>query len=57
MSGGSINRCSTSEMAAWHAYLRREEDRRWPPYMPLGSTIRAKRDERFQEFLRLVLSA
>ncbi|MES2842475.1 MAG: hypothetical protein V4794_19525 [Pseudomonadota bacterium] len=42
--------CSPADMATWQAYLRAEEDRRWPPYMPLGSAIRAKRDERFQAF-------
>lgn len=50
------SRCSPVDLATWQARLMKEEFR-WPPYMPLGSAIRAKRDKRFQAFLRRAVPA
>lgn len=54
--GTTPNRCSPSDLATWQTHLMREEFR-WPPYMPIGSAIRAKRDKRFQAFLKRALQA
>lgn len=46
-----------SDFEKWQEKLRIEEIDRWPPYMPLGSLIRARRDQRFQAWFKRLMAS
>ena len=46
-----------TDLQKWQEMLQMEENNRWPPYMPLGSLIRARRDQRFQAWFKRLMAS